>query len=322
MFRGATKTELRSKKVDYKYIFTIFTPTYNRGHTLHRVYESLQSQTFRDFEWLIVDDGSTDNTQKLVETWKQEASFPIRYIYQSNQGKHIAFNRGVNEARGALFLTSDSDDSFVPEALERFKYHWDSIPEEEQELFSAVTALCKDQFGKQIGTSFPQDVTDSNSLEIRYKYKVKGEKWGFQRTDVLKAYPFPETHKQTYIPEGIIWNKIARKYQTRFVNEHLRTYYREEGSIMRGGNPGKNALGGRLSQLTILNDHMDFFIYAPLTFFRLTVHYTRFSFHCKIDFFNQWNALHTSLGQFLWLIMLPVGTLVYLKDKHFKTRKF
>ena len=104
-------------------VFTVFTPTYNRAYTLHRVYESLKAQTYRDFEWLIVDDGSNDNTRELIQKWQNESLFSIRYIYQQNSGKHIAFNRAVREAKGELFLTLDSDDACVEEALERFKYH-------------------------------------------------------------------------------------------------------------------------------------------------------------------------------------------------------
>ena len=97
------------------YTFTVFTPTYNRAATLARVYESLQRQTFTDFEWIIVDDGSTDETAELVQQWRSESSFPIRYIWQPNQGKHVAFNRGVELARGELFLPHDSDDESLAE---------------------------------------------------------------------------------------------------------------------------------------------------------------------------------------------------------------
>src|SRR5260370_1372771 len=98
---------------NYRYVFTVFTPTFNRCSTLPRVYESLRHQTLRDFEWLIVDDGSTDGTGELVEEWQTESDFPIRYIYQENQGKPVAFNRGVQEAQADLFLT------FVSNAAER-----------------------------------------------------------------------------------------------------------------------------------------------------------------------------------------------------------
>ena len=141
----------------YEYAFTVFTATYNRAHTLHRVYDSLKAQTFRDFEWLVVDDGSSDTTEDLVRQWRRQSDFAIRYIWQNNAGKHIAVNRGVQQARGELFLIVDSDNAFVSEALERLKFHWDSIPEGEKEEFSAVTCLCEDPDGNLVGSRFPFD---------------------------------------------------------------------------------------------------------------------------------------------------------------------
>ena len=111
-----------------RYIFTVFTPTYNRAHTLSRVYQSLQRQTFKNFEWLIIDDGSTDTTPELIESWKKETDFPIRYTWQENQGINATINRGVKEAQGEFFLIIGSDDSFVPETLERFHFYWNAIP--------------------------------------------------------------------------------------------------------------------------------------------------------------------------------------------------
>ena len=106
-------------------IFTVFTPTFNRAHTLHRVYTSLCSQTFTNFEWLVVDDGSEDGTEKLVMRWKKEAPFPVRYKKQKNSGKHMATNHGVSSARGELFVIADSDDEFLPNALKIFYDEWD-----------------------------------------------------------------------------------------------------------------------------------------------------------------------------------------------------
>ena len=103
------------------YYFTVFTPTYNRGHTLHRVYNSLRIQTCSDFEWLIMDDGSTDCTAELVKGWQAENHFPIRYYFQENQGKHFAWNRAAEIAFGEYFICADSDDEFTPDALQKFR---------------------------------------------------------------------------------------------------------------------------------------------------------------------------------------------------------
>src|SRR3974390_2817293 len=96
------------------YAFTVFTATYNRAHTLHRVYDSLCAQTLHDFEWIVIDDGSTDNTAELIDDWAKAAQFPIRYFKQNHSGKHVAHNLAVREARGLFFLPLDSDDACLP----------------------------------------------------------------------------------------------------------------------------------------------------------------------------------------------------------------
>ena len=138
--------------------FTVFTATYNRAHLLSRVYNSLRQQTFRDFEWLVVDDGSTDDTRTVVETLQREADFPIRYIYQENGHKKTAFNRGVKEAKGDLFLPLDHDDEATPHALEIFHRHWITIPDDLRSKFTGVCGLCINEKGQIIGDSFPSDV--------------------------------------------------------------------------------------------------------------------------------------------------------------------
>ena len=301
----------------YQYVFTVFTATYNRAHTLDRVYDSLKAQTYRDFEWLIVDDGSTDNTRELVEQWQQKNLVPIRYIYQENAHLHIAFNRGVQEAQGELFMKLDSDDSCEPQALERFKYHWDAISLDQKEKFSAVTCLCKDTNGQIVGDIFPFNPTDSDSLEIHYRFKVKGEKWGFHRTDVLRDFVCGEELIRTNLPEDVRWSKIAKKYKTRFVNEALRIYWTDQPSIVRNSqHPRKNAIGAQLNHLDILNDYTEWFHFDPLSFLRSAVHYSRFSFHLGIKISQQISHVKTLIGKILWVIALPLGYLVYLKDNY------
>ncbi|MBD1896893.1 glycosyltransferase family A protein [Coleofasciculus sp. FACHB-129] len=298
----------------YQPVFTVFTPTYNRAHTLHRVYESLQAQTYRNFEWVVIDDGSIDNTCELVEQWRQEANFTIRYFYQENSGKHIAVNRGVREAKGELFLVLDSDDACVSEALERFKEHWDLIPEDKKHRFSAVTCLCNDQNGEIVGSRFPFDPTDSDSLEIRYRYKVTGEKWGFHRTEVLRQFPFPEIVGEKTIPQGFVWGRIAREYKTRFINEPLRVYFSGTDQLTRLS-PQQISLGHALWHKIILNEQSSWFWYAPFNFMRSAVHYSRFSFHTGITVSEQFKMLNTRIGKFLLLGALPVGYLVYCQDR-------
>lgn len=308
-----------TQATNHKYKFTVFTPTFNRARTLGHVYESLKAQTFHNFEWLIVDDGSTDNTRELLAQWRQKSDFPIRYVYQENSGKHVAFNLAAREAQGELFLVLDSDDTCVPEALARFKFHWDSIPDYQREEFSGVTALCADQHGKVVGDEFPQDVTDSDSLEITYRFKVRGEKWGFLRTEVLRRYPFPVLEKQCpYVPEGVIWAAIARRYKTRFVNEVLRIYWSDGSPAsdqLTRWQLSRRAYGHLLWDLSVMNEQIDWFRYAPLQFMRSAAGYVRYSYHTGVGVFRQVKQLNNLLAKALWLMMWPVGLLIYLADR-------
>ncbi len=217
-------------------LFTVFTPVYNRREEIARVWESLRAQTCRDFEWVVVDDGSTDGVGERLRAYAAAADFPVRVARQENGGKHVAWNRGVALARGELFVPADSDDAFVPEALQRFRELWLSIPEEKRPGFSGVNVLCRDpRTGEVVGTPFPRSPMVSQNLELAYVHGVSGEKWGCIRTDVLREVPFPAAValRGTYVPESYVWYTVARTYKALCVNEALRFYYRDAGdSIM------------------------------------------------------------------------------------------
>src|SRR5437588_2411519 len=140
--------------------FTVLTPTYNRRECIGGVYESLCAQTFRDFEWLIVDDGSSDGTREQVASWK--AFFPIRYFWKPNGGMHTAINLGAAQAAGEFITKLDSDDRCVPRALERFDHHWKQIREPER--FACVVSLCCDEDGNILGSRLAKDYVDVFSL--------------------------------------------------------------------------------------------------------------------------------------------------------------
>ena len=306
--------------MSYDHTITVFTCSYNRAFTLHRVFESLRDQTFRDFEWVIMNNGSTDNTAELVEKWKQEADFPIRYFsWEHNTGWHIAWNRGVAEARGKFLTNLDSDDAILPEGLERLLKHWKDIPDNAKDKFIGVTALCKDQNGNLVGDKFPKDVFDSSSGENSFKHKIKGEKWGMQRVEVLRQYPFPDLKNGVHMLPGSIWIKIARKYQTRYVNEQLRIYYLSEDGradqMSLPTPPHKNSKARAMRNLTILNDGIAWFRHSPHSFFISAFLYTRYSKHAGERVVQSSKAVEPGLPKLLWAIMLPVGYAVYLIDQ-------
>lgn len=296
------------------YCFTIFTPSYNRAHTLPKVYASIQAQTFRDFEWLIVDDGSTDNTRNLVEQWMRDASFPIRYIYQQNGHKKTAINNGVRHAQGDLFLILDSDDEMLPNSLQIFNDAWQSIPEDDRSHYTGITGLCVDQHGEGIGSQFPQDVLDSDSISIRYNHHVTGEKWGFNTTAVMRAFPFPE-NIPGLVPEALIWNRIAKQYKMRFINQVVRIYHDEGDSITRTS-VIKNTPGMRTFYHESLCDEWTRIIIAPIAILKLAANSVRYDLHCQDMRSSPDEFSRCGIGAKLmrWLVY-PVAYWQYRKDK-------
>src|SRR6478672_805827 len=159
-------------------LFTIYTATYNRKDLLPRAYESVKKQTLRDFEWLIIDDGSTDGTDELIKRWQVEADFPIRYIWQPNGGKHTAINKIGETSRGEFVTSVDSDDEMVPETLERFKFQWDRLSDKEKERVGGIICLSKDQDGNIVGDSFPKEWEIVDLMKMYLVTKIRGEKGG------------------------------------------------------------------------------------------------------------------------------------------------
>lgn len=297
-----------------RYAFTVFTATFDRAWSLPNVKASLEAQTFKDFEWLIVDDGSTDGTRELVAGWVETSPLDIRYLHQPNSGKHVAYNRGVREAMGAMFVSLDSDDECVPEALERMSAIWDTIPEAERDGFKGVTVLCMDEHGHRVGDGFPTDPYDSDSLEMYFSSVGRGEKWGSQRIDVLRRFPFPEPEDLAFVPESVLLFDMARYYKTRCVNEMLRIH-RLEVSGPRLTNLTRTTARGRLYfHQQVLTKYMDYFRKSPPIMVRTAINYSRYSFDCGYSPLRQLAGV-PGLAKLLVLVCLTPGAGAAVRDR-------
>lgn len=198
-------------------MITVFTPTYNREKKLHLVYEALLKQDATLFEWLVVDDGSTDNTEQVVENWIAEKKITIRYIKQENAGKSMAFNRGVKEAKGEFFVCCDSDDRLKENVLTVIQEKYETIKDED--LIAGIGFISsKLNTNEVIGTKYPQDEMISNYYDIYHKYGVQGDKQLMFKTDILKQYPFPQYGNEKFVPEALVFLRIAKKYKILFCN--------------------------------------------------------------------------------------------------------
>lgn len=200
-------------------MFTVFTPTYNRANTIERTYRSLLHQTFKNFEWLIVNDGSTDDTANLVNKFLEEGKININYIEKPNGGKHTAWNLGVENAIGSFFIILDADDVLFPDALLVVNNYYERIKDDND--IAGITALCSDFQGSIIGDRYPFNSMIGKPAEINSKFGISGDKFGGYKLDILKKYKFPVYRGERFITEGLVINRIAHRYKNIFINEVL-----------------------------------------------------------------------------------------------------
>lgn len=219
--------------MSFDYKITVFTPTYNRAYIIETLYRSIQRQTYRGFEWVVVDDGSSDGTEALFAEWMEEGNdFPIRYIKQENGGKCRAINRGVQEARGELFFTVDSDDYLTDDALEKVARWAEELPEGEKFCgFSANLGYSPTETPNKI---FEAEYLDGTAFD-RYG-AADGERAMILYTDIMRRYPYPEFPGEKFMTEAVTWNRMAWDgLKVRYYNDIIWIYeYKPDGLTNAG----------------------------------------------------------------------------------------
>ena len=217
----------------HEYKLTIFTPTYNRGYIIEKLYRSLQRQTDTRFEWLVVDDGSSDNTEELFAAWMgEENPFPIRYHKKENGGKCRAINTGLELARGELFLNVDSDDYLTEDAVEKLLSWEAQLPKDRK--FCAVAGNLGTGRDETPNAPLPGDYFDGNAFD-RYGL-VEGERAFAFYTDIHRRYLYPDCPGEKFMTEAVAWNRMAHDgYKIRFYNDIIWIYeFREDGLTKAG----------------------------------------------------------------------------------------
>lgn len=201
-------------------MITVLTPTFNREGVLRSLWDSLQKQTVKDFEWLVVDDGSTDGTKNLITQLQEKSDFPIRYIYKSNGGKHTALNVGIQTICSELTFIVDSDDCVTDDAVESIlKIH---------KKYRSQNNICGYAFlrafpdGKVNGKKFDVDEKIGSYIDVR----VNGDDTGADKAEVfkthcLKEFPFPEYPNEKFLGEDLVWVRMARKYEMVHINKAI-----------------------------------------------------------------------------------------------------
>lgn len=211
-----------------KQTLTIFTPSYNRAYILHKCYESLKRQSNKDFLWLIIDDGSTDNTKELVDSWIDENLIEIRYHYQNNQGMHGAHNKAYELMDTELNVCIDSDDYMADDAVENIINFWNKNKRDD---LAGIIALDAYEDGNIIGQKFPEDMRETTLFEINNIHKVPGDKKLVYRTELTKEYPYPLFEGEKYVGLAYKYYKLDEKYKLLTLNKVVCIVeYLEDGS--------------------------------------------------------------------------------------------
>lgn len=289
---------------------TICTPTYNRAYTLSRTYRSLTRQTVKDFEWVIIDDGSTDKTKDLVDMWLEEGLLKITYFYQKNQGKHIALNQGVDLSKGELFTCLDSDDWFYDDTVEIIKNTWSHLDKKNE--LAGIIGLDTFENNQIVGSKFPEGLERGNWIDVMYKHQVKGDKAYFFVLDIIKKFDFPNFKDNRHMPPSYQLFLISREYKMCLINNPLKyVEYLEDGitnNMMKNyiSSPDNYALY-RLTVMDLIPSRSRKIINA--------IHYNSSLFMAKEEF-----SVKGLKNRMLVISTKPIGFLLYLYLKRKKPK--
>jgi glycosyltransferase involved in cell wall biosynthesis len=290
-------------------LLTVFTPTYNRAYCLHQCYESLVRQTCKDFLWLIIDDGSKDNTKDLVDKWKMDNLIDIEYIWQENQGMHGAHNTAYDSIKTELNVCIDSDDYMPDDAVEKILTMWKSFGSGN---VSGIIGLDSYTDGKVIGTKLPSDLMTSTLFDLYHKYGVTGDKKLVYRTELTKRFTYPIFENEKYVGLAYKYHMLDRDYEMLLMNEVLCCveYLQDGSSLNMLGQYRKNPKGfafyrKELMKLPFANSKFKF---------RQAIHYVS---SCLLD--KNFQFIKEAPNKVLTTIAVPLGIMLFLFIKT-KTR--
>ena len=285
-----------------KPIITVFTPAYNRAYTIHKTYESLKRQTNKNFKWLIIDDGSTDNTKELIEKWLQEKNdFEIIYIYQENQGMHGAHNTAYENIDTELNVCIDSDDYMPDDAIEKILSFWNV---NRNDKLAGIIALDAYESGEVIGSKFPDGLKETTLFEVNEKYKIPGDKKLIYRSELTTQYPYPIFEGEKYVSLAYKYAKLDSKYKLALMNEVVcNVEYMEDGSSLNMLKQyRRNPKGFAFIRIDNMKNPKASFKFK----FKECIHYVSSSFISK----NK-NYLKETPCKILTVLAIPVGYVLY-----------
>lgn len=286
-------------------IFSVVTPTYNRADLIGRVFSSLMEQEFKDFEWVVIDDGSTDNTESLIKEYINEAFFRIKYIKTSNQGKALALNESVKHCSGILYLVFDSDDWCDANALSVFYDEYKKLQlRSDFNNYCALSCLKRYATGETVGDTYNNLDKYGFSYIDRVNRKVKGDKWECLLLNRITGLNYPVSNGDKYMAPGYIWLILADKgYKTVFIDKSLSTIEYQSDGI------SKNNFSNRYRS-----------IQSTIAFYKKAKALNGFSFSSKSRYYINYIrfSLHAQEKpdiSIMCVFLFSIGLFIYLFDK-------
>jgi len=280
---------------------TVFTLTYNRAYCLHKCYESLKRQTSDDFEWLIVDDGSTDNTKELVDSWIAKENFTIRYIYKENGGMHTGYNVAYDNIFTELCVAIDSDDYLTDDAVEKIVTYWNANKDEK---YAGMIALDITEDGNVIGSRLPH-IKSATVYDLYHRMGVKGDKKEIYRPELIRPFHSPEYKGEKLFPTCYKYFLVDLTHEVLVYDEPVCVVeYMADGYT-------KNIIKSYKKNLNNYIFYRKFIMtYPNATFkhkYRFAIHYVAESLLAK-----KWRFIHNSPKKFLTFLATPPGLLLYV----------
>jgi glycosyltransferase involved in cell wall biosynthesis len=292
-------------------LVSILTPTWNRADYLDRVWDGIDKQTYKNIEWIVADDGSTDNTLTVLNTLRRKSNFPVIIIKASlHIGKSRMDNEAISLAKGEFILWNDSDDYLLPHAIEKLVEAWENINEVDRKHFVGVTALCGDKQGV-ISSELPtKGIFDTTLNDLRMKYNVEGDMLHFTRSNYLKENKFPEV--DFLIPEGVVWSKIGN-LKTRIIPEIIQVKEYKALNCISFSKLMKYNRGMAYSQ-AICCENLKKYPKKNKDKFWDTINFIRYSIHGDISMINAINMWNKNTSFLYFLSSIPFAVLLAIKD--------
>lgn len=254
-------------------LITIFTPTFNRAKFLHRVYECLRGQIDHRFLWILINDGSQDETDAVAKELLEREEIPMLYISKPNGGKHSAFEVALAETRTEYFLCMDDDDLYRPDSIQTYLRLWDEAKASPDfEKIGAIRTLSKKSDGTLCSTPRVEEdasYVDRTTLEQNYICGIRQENWTCYRTRCLREIDlFPKgywlSEKHTFFSESIWQGRFARKFKCRYVNVALREYTDDaEFSLCRSKKSRQHYLNMFINSKMMMDEQFDYISMRP-----------------------------------------------------------